>query len=38
MGLGAEPTPSTPDKFSAVMKTDAEKWGKIIKATGARAD
>ncbi len=38
MGLGAEPTPSTPDKFAAVMKSDAEKWGRIIKATGARAD
>jgi tripartite-type tricarboxylate transporter receptor subunit TctC len=36
--LGADPTPSTPDKFGSVMKSDADKWGKIIKLTGARAD
>jgi tripartite-type tricarboxylate transporter receptor subunit TctC len=37
-GLGADPTPSTPEKFAAVMKADAEKWGKIIRDTGVRAD
>ncbi len=37
-GLGADPTPSTPEKFSAVMKTDAEKWGRIIKQAGVRAE
>lgn len=26
-GLGADPTPSTPERFGAVMKADAEKWG-----------
>ena len=36
--LGADPTPSTPDKFGSVLKSDADKWGKIIKLTGARAD
>ena len=38
MTLGAEPTPSTPEQFSAVIKTDAEKSGRIIKAAGVRAD
>jgi tripartite-type tricarboxylate transporter receptor subunit TctC len=37
-GLGAEPTPSTPERFTAVMKADAEKWGRIIKQAGVRAE
>jgi len=37
-GLGADPTPSTPEKFGAVMKTDAEKWGRIIRQAGVRAE
>jgi tripartite-type tricarboxylate transporter receptor subunit TctC len=37
-GLGADPTPSTPEKFGAVMKADAEKWGRIIKQAGVRAE
>ena len=37
-GLGADPTPSTPERFGAVMKADAEKWGRIIKQAGVRAD
>ena len=37
-GPGADPTPSTPEKFGAVMKADAEKWGRIIKQAGVRAE
>src|SRR5687767_4183977 len=37
-GLGADPTPSTPERFGAVMKADAEKWGNIIKQAGVRAE
>jgi tripartite-type tricarboxylate transporter receptor subunit TctC len=37
-GLGADPTPSTPEKFAAVMKADAEKWGRIIRQAGVRAE
>ncbi len=37
-GLGAEPTPSTPEWFAAVMAADAEKWGRVIKQAGVRAD
>jgi tripartite-type tricarboxylate transporter receptor subunit TctC len=37
-GLGADPTPSTPEKFATVMKADAEKWGAIIKQAGVRAE
>jgi tripartite-type tricarboxylate transporter receptor subunit TctC len=37
-GLGADPTPSTPEKFGTVLKADAEKWGRIIRQAGVRAD
>jgi hypothetical protein len=30
--------PSTPEKFGAVMKADAEKWGKVIRQAGVRAE
>lgn len=35
---GAEAIGSTPEEFTAVMKTDIAKWAKVIKASGARAD
>lgn len=33
-----EPYTSTPEEFTAVLKTDLEKWGKIVRASGARVD
>ena len=36
--LGADPTPGTPEKFGAVMAADAEKWGRVIRQAGVRAD
>ena len=36
--LGADPTPSTPERFAAVIRTDADRAGKIIKAAGVKAD
>lgn len=36
--LGADINPSTPEKFGAVMKADAAKWGKVVKAAGVKAD
>ena len=36
--LGMEPTPSTAERFAAVIRSDAEKSGRIIKAAGVRAD
>ena len=38
LGLGAEPTASTPQELGATMKKDAERWGKIIRATGMQVD
>ena len=34
--LGFEPLSSTPDKFSAFMRTELETWGKVIKAAGIK--
>ena len=36
--LGMEPTASTAERFAAVIRSDAEKSGRIIKAAGVRAD
>ena len=36
--LGADITPSTPERFGTVMKADAAKWGKVVKAANIKAD
>ena len=36
--LGAEPVSSTPQELAAVVRKDAERWGRIIKATGMQPD
>ena len=38
LGLGAEPTSSTPQELAATMKKDAELWGKVIRDTGIKGD
>ena len=35
---GTEAIGSTPEEFTAVMKTDIAKWAKVIKASGAKPD
>lgn len=35
---GLDPTPSSPAEFGAYLKSEVEKWGKVVKASGARAD
>jgi tripartite-type tricarboxylate transporter receptor subunit TctC len=35
---GADPLVMTPDEFGAFMKAETAKWGKVVKASGARAD
>jgi tripartite-type tricarboxylate transporter receptor subunit TctC len=35
---GSEAIGSTPEEFTAVMKTDIAKWAKVIKASGAKPD
>ena len=38
LALGADPSPSTPEQFGAVIRADAEKAGRLIRASGLRAE
>lgn len=38
LALGADPLPTTPEQFATVIRVDAERAGKLIKAAGVRAD
>ncbi len=33
-----DPWTSTPQEFAAVIKSDYDKWGKIVRGSGARVD
>lgn len=35
---GIEPVANTPEQFGAEIKTDLARWGKIVKAAGAKLD
>jgi len=35
---GAEPVGNSPEQFGAFIKSEIEKWSKIVKASGARVD
>jgi len=35
---GVDPIVNTPAEFSTYMKSETEKWGKVVKATGAKAE
>jgi len=36
--LGAEPVGNTPEEFAAYIKSEAQKYAKVIKASGAKVD
>ncbi len=36
--LGAEAAPSTPEVMTSYVKTEVEKWSKVVKASGAKVD
>jgi tripartite-type tricarboxylate transporter receptor subunit TctC len=38
MDAGMEPSPSTPEQFDAFIRSEAEKWTKVIRQTGVTAD
>ena len=37
-GAGFEVLVSTPDEYAAFTRREIEKWAKVVKASGARAD
>jgi tripartite-type tricarboxylate transporter receptor subunit TctC len=37
-GQGAEPAPGSPADFSAFIRREIEKWSKVVKAAGMRAE
>lgn len=37
-GLGIEPSGLAPDRFAAYIKNEFTRWGKVVKASGARVD
>ena len=38
IGLGAEPIGNTQAEFAAFLKTEAVKWGKLVRDSGARSE
>ena len=36
--LGAEPLGSTPEEFSAFVKAEYAKWGRVVKEAGIKAE
>jgi tripartite-type tricarboxylate transporter receptor subunit TctC len=36
--LGGEPMPMTPDEFGKMVVAETERWGKVVKFAGAKAD
>lgn len=35
---GAMASPDTPAQFEALVKAETAKWGKVVKASGAKVD
>jgi tripartite-type tricarboxylate transporter receptor subunit TctC len=37
-GMGVDPAPSTPERAAAYLKSETEKYAKVVKAIGLRID
>jgi tripartite-type tricarboxylate transporter receptor subunit TctC len=38
LAAGAEVSPSTPEEFGALIRSEIIKWGEVVRASGAKAD
>jgi tripartite-type tricarboxylate transporter receptor subunit TctC len=38
IALGADPVGNTPEEFSAYLKAEIAKWGKVVRESGAKVD
>jgi tripartite-type tricarboxylate transporter receptor subunit TctC len=38
LAAGAEPSPSTPEEFGALISSETRKWAEVVKISGARID
>jgi tripartite-type tricarboxylate transporter receptor subunit TctC len=38
IAAGAEPSPSTPEEFGALIRSEIVKWADVVKASGAKLD
>jgi tripartite-type tricarboxylate transporter receptor subunit TctC len=38
IAIGGPPTPDTPAAFGRIIAVDTEKWAKVVKATGVKAN
>ena len=36
--IGQSPWPSTPDEFAKQIRSEYERWGRVVKASGAKVD
>ena len=36
--FGAEPTPASPEAFTAMFKSEIVKWSKVVKESGIKAE
>jgi hypothetical protein len=36
--LGAEPSPTTPEQFGALIQSELKKYAAVVKASGAKVD
>lgn len=36
--MNVEPSPSSPEQLAALIRSDIDKWSKVVKATGTRVD
>ena len=38
LATGGTPLPGTPDEFGKLLAAETEKWGRVVKTAGVKAD